>query len=123
MIYKWSRYNLATEYDDYVILTNLVYFNSFKTKKDSKIYISFLNNSVEGLNDSHKEYLYNNYFLTDSNVDEKILCDYLRSRSVYSDSVLYLTILPTDACNFRCVYCYESATNTYLSDESRKIHY
>ncbi len=118
MIYKWSQYNLATEYDECVILTNLVYFNSFKIKKDSNIYTGFLSNSVEGLSDSEKEYLYNNYFLTESSVDEKILCDYLRARSVYSDSSLYLTILPTDACNFRCVYCYESATNTHLSDEN-----
>ena len=120
MIYKWSQYNLATEYDECIILTNLIYFNSFKIKKDSNIYTGFLSNSVEGLSDSEKEYLYNNYFLTESSVDEKILCDYLRARSVYSDSSLYLTILPTDACNFRCVYCYESATNTHLSDENEK---
>ena len=120
MNYKWSQYNLATEYDNYVILTNLVYFNSFRVKKESNIYSGFLSNSVDSLSRSDKEYLYNNYFLTDSNVDEKVLCDYLRARSVYSESVLYLTILPTDVCNFRCVYCYESATNTYLSDENEK---
>lgn len=39
MTYKWSQYNLATECDDSVILTNLVYFNSFKTKK-IQIFIS-----------------------------------------------------------------------------------
>ena len=37
MNYKWSQYNLATEYDNYVILTNLVYFNSFRVKKESNI--------------------------------------------------------------------------------------
>ena len=31
--------------------------------------------------------------------------------------VLGLTILPTEKCNFRCVYCYETFPNTRLSDE------
>ena len=85
MNYKWSQYNLATEYDNYVILTNLVYFNSFRVKKESNIYSGFLSNSVDSLSRSDKEYLYNNYFLTDSNVDEKVLCDYLLSLIHISD--------------------------------------
>jgi len=60
MNYKWSQYNLATEYDNYVILTNLVYFNSFRVKKESNIYSGFLSNSVDSLSRSDKEYLYNN---------------------------------------------------------------
>ncbi|MDE7309294.1 MAG: radical SAM protein, partial [Lachnospiraceae bacterium] len=35
-----------------------------------------------------------------------------------SSSILHLVILPTEQCNFRCKYCYESFTRGKMSDET-----
>ena len=33
------------------------------------------------------------------------------------DSILKITIMPTEACNFRCIYCYEDHNAAYLSEK------
>ena len=37
-----------------------------------------------------------------------------------SDKFLYLTILPTEKCNFRCVYCYETFELGNMSEKTVK---
>ena len=34
--------------------------------------------------------------------------------------ILELTLLPTEQCNFRCRYCYESFPNTYMDESVRQ---
>ena len=34
--------------------------------------------------------------------------------------ILELTLLPTEQCNFRCRYCYESFPNTYMDESARQ---
>lgn len=41
--------------------------------------------------------------------------NYIRSSS---DGFLYLTILPTEQCNFRCVYCYEDFSIGKMSEDT-----
>lgn len=33
------------------------------------------------------------------------------------DDDLFITIMPTENCNFKCIYCYENITNNVISDE------
>ena len=45
-------------------------------------------------------------FLVAENVDEKRRAQFLH-QSLHRTDVMHLVILPTEACNFRCVYCYQ----------------
>ncbi len=54
------------------------------------------------------------------NLDESLLVDAMHKQHVFSNDWLYLTILPTNNCNFRCVYCYETPAEEYMNDETEK---
>ena len=51
-------------------------------------------------------------------LDEDVLL-----RAIYVDSIsdprLQITILPTEQCNFRCKYCYESFPDKVMSEETQ----
>lgn len=120
MKYLWSRFTMLTQMDNSIILVNLKYFDIIKIKRNGRVHNSFLSKEMGLLKDSDIEFLAINNFLIKEEVDEIYECDFVRNRSVFSDSVLDITILPTDSCNFRCVYCYESVTNQHLSKENEE---
>ena len=45
--------------------------------------------------------------LTDNKYVQRRKIDGKINKILYSDDILEVTILPTDACNFKCVYCYQ----------------
>lgn len=118
MEYKWSRFILENGDGENAILVSLMYFDSFRLSRNSLMYGSYKLGDVDILSDKEKEYLYNRHFIVEKDVDEIEFCDFVRMRSVYADSILDITILPTDTCNFKCVYCYETSRNRFLSDEA-----
>ena len=118
MQYKWSKFTLLQQYEGDIIMANLKYFDVALIKKNGRIHKDFLAKKLEFLSDTDIDFLVEHHFLINDNVDEISECDFARNRSVFSDSTLDITILPTDACNFRCVYCYEAAKNQHLSEEN-----
>lgn len=50
-------------------------------------------------------------------------CEELKLKSLYLDRIadpsLHLTVLPTEQCNFRCKYCYESFPDTYMDQDTQ----
>lgn len=67
---------------------------------------------------SYVRTLYNNGFLYENKYDESKFVDVMHKTHLFSDNWLYLTILPTNNCNFRCVYCYETSTDEYMDDQT-----
>ena len=120
MKFFWSRFTLLTKLDNNIIIANLKYFDIIKIKKNGRIYNSFIKKETNSLTEKDINFLVKNNFLIQEGTDEICECDFIRNRSVYSDSILDITILPTDSCNFKCVYCYESASNQHLSKENEK---
>ena len=59
------------------------------------------------------------HFIVPDDFDE--LLDYCTKRNVqkYSLDSLGLTIAPTLACNFKCVYCYETSKPGFMSEETQ----
>lgn len=52
--------------------------------------------------------LYEMGFLIEREFDEEWVIEDSYIRTCHSNDVLILTILPTEKCNFKCIYCYES---------------
>ena len=117
---KWSKYTIDLESGPDMILVNTVLFSCVKIDKDSALYRCFKEKNTDGLDHKTKHYLEERNFIVDENLDEKEYCDFIRNQYVYSDAYMHVMILPTDACNFRCVYCYESAENSYLDVENEQ---
>ena len=118
---KWSEFNLTVESEEdpgSVILCNTVGFNVFKTKMDSTVYTAYSSGSFENLTETEVEYLKEQGFLVASDFNEREYCDHWHSCGVYDNSMLSITIIPTDACNFRCVYCFENPDNSYMAAET-----
>ena len=61
-----------------------------------------------------------NKMLIASNLDESLLVDAMHKQHVFSNDWLYLTILPTNNCNFRCIYCYENPAEENMNDQTEK---
>lgn len=62
--------------------------------------------------------LYQNGFIIDEYVDEPQIVDYIFNCEIYGSNILELTIIPTNACNFNCIYCYQSGPYYYMTCET-----
>lgn len=111
MYYKPSRFNFRTPSDDG---TEMILYNSMEgsvstipiEKRDElKSYLSKNVKLYEPLDDLAQE-LAENGFLIKNNVNEdEGLTNLIESRN--QNSELTISIMPTEDCNFRCVYCFE----------------
>ncbi|HSL86669.1 MAG TPA: radical SAM protein, partial [Bacteroidales bacterium] len=61
--------------------------------------------------------LIDNGFLVPENIDENKRAEYLH-QSMHRTDMLHLILMPTEACNFRCTYCYESFTRGRMNKET-----
>lgn len=59
---------------------------------------------VGGINSNLETFLYENDFLIDEKWFSKIITQYYAP----NNSVLSIILMPTEKCNFRCIYCYEN---------------
>lgn len=89
----------------------VVLFNPINAKIaeiSSKITPEYKNYSLKGVYDIKNDLLINNFFVSeDMPLDEsKIMQDAINA--VVNSNYLHLIIMPTEKCNFRCVYCYET---------------
>lgn len=108
--YVPSRFNALSRTDD----NGLVLFNSYTgaiayfTDTEKQTVVSSLKrNGINQLENEIQEDLYNNGFLVSSTVDEKRRAQFLH-QSLHRTDMMHLVLMPTEACNFRCTYCYES---------------
>lgn len=104
MDYKKSPYVIEAKAKD-----NVGYwlFNTWNRK------LKFLNNFeyddylIDKIDAKKLEILIRDSFLIDANTDLKQLGKDVYTTKCLSDRTLFVTIMPTMACNFRCFYCYE----------------
>lgn len=109
MIMNWSKYNIVLEssYGRFIYNT---YTNNLM-KMDATL-MSCIDKIKEGdfscLSDEGILMLKNNMVLVENDTNIYRSIKLQRSISRLDTSYLTLTIAPTTACNFKCVYCYES---------------
>jgi len=121
MSYKTSSYILKTITDDgEMIIKNSLTQKIFKVRECD---ISLVEKIFSGkrCGDETAEIvqkLYQNGFLIDETTDEAQIVDYRFNKRMYNDSMLDLTIIPTNACNFDCIYCYQKEPYFYMNEDT-----
>ncbi|MBO0959326.1 radical SAM protein [Neobacillus sp. MM2021_6] len=108
--YVPSRFNAITHTDD----NGVVLFNSytgaityFSDQEKQAVLSSLKRAGTELLENEIQEDLHTNGFLVSSHVDEKRRAQFLH-QSLHRTDTMHLVLMPTEACNFRCTYCYET---------------
>lgn len=115
MSYITSHYNLVIDgFDDDCILSNTLTGNIMRFTKKYKPMLLSLNES--DWPDYIKIQLIKGGFLIDESFDEKSLIEFNYNKCLYSDKNLVLTIVPTESCNMRCLYCYEKHDSNDMSE-------
>lgn len=127
MQYKPSIFNTIVQNSegDYLVYNSCIGTRSFlklSRTKDKDTYECLVRkctearkpNSIRGL-----EVLIQKGLLVPVEKDERYTLRMIYQQ-VINDSTLELTILPTEACNFRCRYCYESFQNGIMSENIQK---
>lgn len=106
LMYKPSMFNVVHTVGDRVLLYNSLTKRYLKavTKKDEVL--SILNNPDSSPDSPVIRPLVENGFLVDKDENETELFQLWRNDMINSPELM-LTIMPTEQCNFRCVYCYE----------------
>lgn len=118
--YKSSKYNLMQiNEDDEIYIVNGLYNTEQKFNKEyrSEILDIFSKEKIEYQN-CLTEVLIKNNFLIDSQTDEKIIADFKYNKLSYHSDILKLTVIPTNSCNLKCTYCYETEGKGFLSFEN-----
>ena len=110
MRWKASRYTSSTNAEDGSLLlySSMVGAVARVSQDDTGIVSHALVNGFNGSPAGPLAELALNGFFVDSELDEIALAASVRKRESHKTDALELSILPTERCNFRCVYCYES---------------
>ena len=114
---KASRYNFLVTESDYNIAFNSKNCALVKVNED---FIKILNDPNQEFSEEEKnlrENMFKAGFLVDSQVDEIKLLEFKYLKSKFEGDTLTITIMPTDACNFSCFYCFENKKNLKMSQK------
>lgn len=119
---KLSSYILKTFTEDgEMILKNSLTQSMLKVSKDKINSVESIFDNVPetyDVMDSMAKKLYKHGFIIEDYVNEQQIVDYIFNDAVYGNNILELTIIPTNACNFDCVYCYQKEPYYYMSDDT-----
>ena len=121
MFYKPSKFNyhIETKNGDVLLINIYTGFVSLvKVEKDNKDYVLNLlaQDKVEDDKSAIFKSMVDKGFFVEESVDEDQKLKLLYTNRI-SDNTLNLTILPTEQCNYRCKYCYESFERGKMSQE------
>lgn len=123
IVLKPSQYNV---YQSDVEEKRLLVFNTLSRKEACINGISTENQFLHWLteqDESRKKQLEKLGLVTPDLEEERICAIGKISDRELQESVLYLTILPTLGCNFRCVYCAQTGKGETLSSEDYSVIY
>lgn len=123
MKYIISKYVINERVDDKIIIWSTLKSKGFVFYYNENIeillnrvpleFVEIENDKV--FNKLHSEGI----ILKESDADNEFrLLNYIYNSAIYSNTHLSITIIPTDACNFKCVYCYQSSLEKHYMSEN-----
>lgn len=107
---KISKYNLYIEVEDrndLYLIFNTLSGSTFKV--DHTIKENLINNQLEKIPQELKDEFINHGIIINNGICEDNYIKYLNNKEKFDNTVLGLTILLTEDCNLRCVYCFQGA--------------
>ena len=121
-VYKASRYNLISDdFNGDFLIANLLQTRFLKGNKEQGGEIRQLLGKEEISMEEAGEYpqLLDAGMLVPKTRNEYEIANLKFNDIVFSRDMLDITIIPTDACNFDCVYCYqEKRHNQFITEEN-----
>lgn len=115
--YKGCKFNYYFCRNGYYLVYSALYSKLYQVSKEAWDFLHGHSAASPPLQDI----LFQHGLIVESDTDEEALM-YHTLQSVIYENRLEITIIPTEACNFRCIYCFEPHNNNYMSDEvERKI--
>lgn len=112
MSYKRSKFNIIRSVNGKQILYN-TYSGHIMEMNDTNIHY-MLDSDLVNINSEKMASYLKLGFIVDSDVNEDDIIDELRKKHIVESETLYLYLLPTEECNFRCVYCYEQFKHVWM---------
>ena len=116
-----SIYNYCFSFNEDFFVYNSISTKIYKINKKTfellkeRTILDYINRTVPEL----IKILYQKRVLVPLFENETRTVNHVILRSIYENK-LNVTIIPTQACNFRCVYCFEEHENNKMSDEIEK---
>ncbi|MCI9337139.1 MAG: radical SAM protein [Lachnospiraceae bacterium] len=120
MLYKPSRYNLMNEsFEGDLLIANLLNTTFIKIGVNYALEIKKLLECGGIGEETASAYpqLVEKKMLVPMSVNEYELANLRYFQIAFSNDVLDITIIPTDACNFKCSYCYQENRHNQFLDE------
>ena len=120
MKYKFSKYTVVSETEDLILYNGLHEFPEFLkfNKEDADIIRSLWDKEeIEYINIPLYDFLIEKNILVDKNLNELEYINYQYNKQAYGTKELLLSIVPTEACNMHCVYCYQDHDPQFMSDD------
>lgn len=115
---KLSKYNVDTiDHSGDLLLFNTLTGNKIKIDKEDVASVKTILKDPECRKDSKfTQVLVTNEFIIDDEVNEDKLARNLHRSTINSEKTLTLILLPTENCNFRCTYCYETFEKNLMTE-------
>jgi len=120
---KLSYYNEIIQKDNCIVVYNTLTGKMIKSFDDTSRNVSEVlkASSAFPLNCENKTImeLYKDGFLVDNDRNELLEMEKMEADQIF-DKYLTLVILPTEQCNFRCIYCYEKFERGVMSPSTQQ---
>lgn len=122
MILTPSKFNLVCEdLNGDLLISNLLYGKHIRIPLLYKNAVKNIldHKSIQDTDDQITAVLKENKILVDSLADENRLYEYEKQEYLIKQSeTLYLMIVPTQSCNFKCIYCWQENRKGRMSHET-----
>ena len=117
--YKASQFNVMVKLENGDLIIRNLFSNTYVLIEKSMVQeVNAILCETGEKNEKIKEILIGKGMLVPEEMTEYQQVDAYRRKISYSSENLDLTILPTDACNFKCAYCFESEGKSFMSGET-----
>lgn len=118
--YVPSKFNAQSNTED----NGIMLFNSysgaiahFSEKEKADVLASLKRIGINELDTDVKQALFDNGFLVPQHIDELKRAQFLH-QSMHRTDMMHLVLMTTEACNFRCTYCYEHFLRGKMTPET-----